>query len=141
MDEDLLQAGELVAAARGQPIGGRRWPPRSRRSRCGACRRGSTLSGGETQRLKLARALQDACPGTMLVLDEPSADLHADEVGLLAAVLGELADAGASVVVADHDLGVGEPRGGRGWQGDRRRWHGERRAGRRANGHQGRGRA
>ncbi len=66
----------------------------------------STLSGGEAQRLKLARALGDVGQGTMLILDEPSAGLHADEVALLNQTLRDLAAAGASVVVVDHDLGV-----------------------------------
>ncbi|MBI4705380.1 MAG: excinuclease ABC subunit UvrA [Deltaproteobacteria bacterium] len=66
----------------------------------------STLSGGEAQRLRLARALHEAVPGTLVLLDEPSAGLHAEEVGLLGAALGEIVDAGASVVVVDHDLDV-----------------------------------
>ncbi|MBW2453449.1 MAG: excinuclease ABC subunit UvrA, partial [Deltaproteobacteria bacterium] len=66
----------------------------------------STLSGGEAQRLKLARALGSVDEGTMVILDEPSAGLHADEVALLNQTLRDLTETGASVVVVDHDLGV-----------------------------------
>ena len=66
----------------------------------------STLSGGEAQRLKLARALSQVSAGHLLILDEPSAGLHRDEVGLLIDVLNRLVEAGASVVVVEHDLDV-----------------------------------
>jgi len=66
----------------------------------------STLSGGEAQRLKLARALADPRPGTLYVLDEPSAGLHADEVELLLLALSVLQRAGGSVVLVDHDLAL-----------------------------------
>lgn len=66
----------------------------------------STLSGGEAQRLKLARALQEVGPGALYVLDEPSAGLHADEVELLLEALRMLIEAGGSVVVVDHDVHV-----------------------------------
>jgi excinuclease ABC subunit A len=66
----------------------------------------STLSGGEAQRLKLARALAQPSAGSLLLLDEPSAGLHADEVRCLCDALRDLVRAGASVVVVDHDLDV-----------------------------------
>ena len=66
----------------------------------------STLSGGEAQRLKLARALAEATPGALFLLDEPSAGLHPEEVRRLNGALGDLVRAGASVVVVDHDLDV-----------------------------------
>ncbi|MBW2526494.1 MAG: excinuclease ABC subunit UvrA [Deltaproteobacteria bacterium] len=66
----------------------------------------STLSGGEAQRLKLARSLKEAGEGTLILLDEPSAGLHPEEVGLLNGALRALVERGASVVVVDHDLGV-----------------------------------
>ncbi len=66
----------------------------------------STLSGGEAQRLKLARSLRDPKPGTLYVLDEPSAGLHADEVALLVEALEVLLRSGGSVIVVDHDLDV-----------------------------------
>ncbi|HMJ12783.1 MAG TPA: excinuclease ABC subunit UvrA, partial [Polyangiaceae bacterium] len=66
----------------------------------------STLSGGEAQRLKLARALSDEHRGALLVLDEPSAGLHADEVARLLDALNSIIEAGASVLVIEHDLDV-----------------------------------
>ncbi|HVU05578.1 MAG TPA: excinuclease ABC subunit UvrA [Polyangiaceae bacterium] len=66
----------------------------------------STLSGGEAQRLKLARALGDEHEGSLLVLDEPSAGLHADEVKRVLDALDVIVDAGGSVLVVDHDLDV-----------------------------------
>ncbi len=66
----------------------------------------STLSGGEAQRLKLARALGDDHQGSLLVLDEPSAGLHADEVGHVLDALDVIVDGGGSVIVVEHDLDV-----------------------------------
>lgn len=66
----------------------------------------STLSGGEAQRLKLARALAAPKPGTLYVLDEPSAGLHADEVQLLVDALRVLVRAGGTVTFVDHDLSL-----------------------------------
>jgi excinuclease ABC subunit A len=66
----------------------------------------STLSGGEAQRLKLARALAEQQGDALIVLDEPSAGLHADEVGHVVRALDLLVESGSSVLMVEHDLGL-----------------------------------
>ena len=66
----------------------------------------SMLSGGEAQRLKLARALVEDPKGTLFVIDEPSAGLHADDTEHVILALRALVDEGASVLVVEHDLDV-----------------------------------
>jgi excinuclease ABC subunit A len=63
-----------------------------------------TLSGGELQRLRLARALAVGRPDSLYVLDEPTTGLHAAEIGVLLACLDELLEAGGSAVVVEHNL-------------------------------------
>jgi excinuclease ABC subunit A len=62
-----------------------------------------TLSGGEAQRIKLANQLGSQLVGTLYVLDEPSIGLHARDTGRLADLCRELASAGNTVVVVEHD--------------------------------------
>ncbi len=66
----------------------------------------NTLSGGEAQRLKLAEALLQATPGSLLVFDEPTAGLHANDIEPLLQVLDTLVDRGDTVVVVEHDMQV-----------------------------------
>ncbi len=62
-----------------------------------------TLSGGEYQRLSLARALSSGLTGTMYVLDEPTVGLHARDTGKLLDILQRLTSKGNTVVVVEHD--------------------------------------
>ena len=66
----------------------------------------SMLSGGEAQRLKLARALSEDAKGTLFVIDEPSAGLHAEDTEHVVIALRALVEEGASVLVVEHDLDV-----------------------------------
>ena len=63
----------------------------------------STLSGGESQRITLAKSLGSSLVGSLYVLDEPSIGLHARDTAQLISVLRELRDLGNTVVVVEHD--------------------------------------
>ena len=67
----------------------------------------TTLSGGESQRIKLATELSRPSTGrTLYILDEPTTGLHFEDIRVLNGVLRQLVDRGNTVVVIEHNLDV-----------------------------------
>jgi len=64
----------------------------------------TTLSGGESQRMKIARELSENTEGgCVYILDEPTTGLHIDDIDLLVKVLRELVDAGNTAILVEHN--------------------------------------
>ena len=67
----------------------------------------TTLSGGEAQRVKLARELSKRATGkTVYLLDEPTTGLHFDDIRKLLSVLQMFAESGNTVIIIEHNLDV-----------------------------------
>ncbi len=66
----------------------------------------TTLSGGECQRVKIARELREATEASLYVFDEPTTGLHLSDIDTLVGVLDQLVERGHTVVVIEHNLDV-----------------------------------
>ncbi len=67
----------------------------------------TTLSGGESQRIKLSRELSKrSTKKTIYLLDEPTTGLHFQDINMLLGVLNKLTDAGSSMVIIEHNLDI-----------------------------------
>jgi excinuclease ABC subunit A len=73
----------------------------------GSIRNVKTLSGGESQRVKLSSELSKRDTGkTIYILDEPTTGLHFEDIRILMDVLNKLVDKGNTVIVIEHNLDV-----------------------------------
>jgi len=102
VEEGIKLFGNIPAIANKLHTLGEGWPGYIRIGQPG-----TTLSGGEAQRVKLSKELSRRATGrTMYVLDEPSVGLHAADVHMLIDVLQHLVDSGNSVLIIEHNLDI-----------------------------------
>lgn len=116
-DYDQLEVAELLRELQkirdplGKPIAQQAIPPIKQLIEMGLgylslSRKMGTLSGGEAQRVKIARHLGSSLNNLTYIFDEPSAGLHPEEVALLIRMLKSIKDQHNTVIVIEHDLSV-----------------------------------
>lgn len=101
-----LCAGRLCNQARREGGGGARDAVSVHAARVHGHGRLDGASGGEAQRLKLAGEMGRGQDDALFVFDEPTIGLHPENVATLMAVFERLVEAGATVIVIEHDLDV-----------------------------------
>ncbi len=69
-------------------------------------RKSNTLSGGESQRINIAKSISSSLVGSMYILDEPSIGLHPKDTEKLIQILKNLRDIGNTVIVVEHDKDI-----------------------------------
>ncbi len=66
----------------------------------------TTISGGEAQRIKLAKKLSQSTRGCLFILDEPTTGLSFRDTGHLMRLLNDIVDTGNSMIIIEHDMDV-----------------------------------
>ena len=108
---ELLEELKNIQSPMGESIARQAIPPINQLVQMGLgylslSRKMGTLSGGEAQRVKIARHLGSSLNNITYIFDEPSAGLHPEEVELLIQMMKSLKDQHNTIIVIEHDLAV-----------------------------------